>query len=91
MTMRLAIRLLVLGLILTVSTLGIHTLIHAQDYADSGQHCQVCHISQAGVPLPATLVSLDVPPVSCEWHASAASVSDSKVFRDNSSPRAPPV
>jgi hypothetical protein len=88
---RVSKRFLGLALIITVGALGIHALVHIQDGADNGQHCQVCHISQAAAPLAPARAALRLPMLS-SWHwAPAAQIPTFVALFVPTSPRAPPA
>jgi hypothetical protein len=88
---RVARRLLILTLILAVSALGVHALVHGFDASDNGQHCQVCHISRAGMALPVSLASLDAPVAHGLQFIAPAKTLDALVVCNLSSTRGPPA
>lgn len=88
---RVARRLLVIALLLAVSALGVHALVHGFNGSDNGQACQVCHISRAGVALPVSLASLEAPIAYNLPFVAPAKVLDVLVVCNLSSPRAPPA
>jgi hypothetical protein len=86
-----AARLMALALILAVSALGTHALVHNHGSSYDDQHCQVCHIGHVSVPVPAAQATLQAPAAVSRFSAPAASIFDFTAVCEHSSPRAPPV
>jgi hypothetical protein len=87
---RAAAGLLVVALILAVSALGIHALIHGQDDASGGGQCQICHLSHVSAPVPAAATCLG-PVAFSRYAAPPVTVSDLATICEHKSPRGPPV
>jgi hypothetical protein len=85
------LRLAVMGLIVAVSAMGIHALIHYGGNADNGQQCQVCHISNAASPIPAIQVHLQTPIVFSRYSAAPVKFSNIEPICEHCCPRAPPA
>jgi hypothetical protein len=88
---RVATGLLVVAVILAVSALGIHALIHGQDDASGGGQCQICHLSHVSAPVPAAATCLQASVTLSRYSPPTVPFSHVATIFEHSSPRAPPV
>ncbi|MGD1210564.1 MAG: hypothetical protein ABR973_04300 [Candidatus Acidiferrales bacterium] len=91
MRKRIALRLLAVALILTVSALGTHAVAHAHADAYDEQHCQVCHVGHAAIPQPAVQATVQAPAPIARFALAEQSTPDLEPVRTLSIPRAPPA
>ncbi|HUO35321.1 MAG TPA: hypothetical protein VMU43_10055 [Candidatus Acidoferrum sp.] len=80
-----------LVLILVVSALGMHALIHWHGQSFDDQHCQVCHIGHVSIPVPAAYLTFHAPLAVARVSPGTASFFLAEQFSEHCSPRAPPA
>jgi len=84
-------RLLAIALILVVSALGFHAMVHWHEQSFDEQHCQVCQTSHVAAPLPVAQLTLQAPLPIARVALTAKSVFQLEPVFEHHSPRAPPV
>jgi hypothetical protein len=91
MPKRIALRLLAVALILTVSALSTHAVAHWHSQTYDEQHCQVCHVGHAAIPQPAAQSAVQAPVLVARFALAEQSTPDLGPARTLSIPRAPPA
>ncbi|HWF37031.1 MAG TPA: hypothetical protein VG322_00835 [Candidatus Acidoferrales bacterium] len=93
MARRYSLRLIALPLILAVVTLSVQVVAHYDGDAHDEAHCtcQVCHVTHAAVPQPATQAQIEVPLQISRFAPSETLASRIESASILSIPRAPPA
>lgn len=84
-------RILAVVLIVVVSALGVHALVHWHGHSFDEQHCQVCHISHVSGPIPTAHLTLHAPLPLSRLTPSTEALLLLEQFSEHYSPRAPPI
>jgi hypothetical protein len=84
-------RILAVLLIVVVSALGLHAMIHWHEQSFDEQHCQVCHIGHVAVPIPTAQLTLHAPLPVSRLAPSTKTLILLEQFSEHHSPRAPPA
>jgi hypothetical protein len=90
MKTRFTSRLLAVALILSVSLFAMQTAGHWHGHASDEQHCQVCHIGHAAVPLPVAQVASLAPLPVARFVGADKKAVEFETLCTHRSPRAPP-
>jgi hypothetical protein len=91
MKTRITSRLLAMALILSVGLFAMQTAGHWHGHASDEQHCQVCHIGHAAVPLPVAQVALLAPVPVARFVGANEKAAEFETLCTHRSPRAPPA
>lgn len=84
-------RILAVLLIVVVSALGLHAIVHWHEQSFDEQHCQVCQICHVAVPVPTAQLILQAPLPLARLAPFTEIIDLHEQFFEHHSPRAPPA